>query len=171
MHIVEIIREEIQNQDAQQYIDIIDLNPDDPKYSKYIDVLRNKYGVEYQRPEIRYSEDMEFINGVADINKDIRTTGGLELNISTEKISGLPRSLQVVAKLNGNTVGRAGFGVDINNNELRIGGAQVMPEYQRQGVYSAIVDVIEEIAEKRGLKILETGRSNDAQQFWKNRHP
>jgi hypothetical protein len=41
---------------------------------------------------------------------------------------------------------------------------------RRKGVYSSIINEIEKISKENNLKMQETGRSQDAQNFWKSRN-
>ena len=159
-----------QNQvQVQQYIDIIDLDPDNPKYNKYIDVLKQKFDVDYVTPEVRNKAEIDVIDNIDGMNIDTVTKKGLPINIKSNKTEGLLTSLTLITTNNNNDViAHLGFSIDLKIKQLRIGGAKVRDEYQRQGVYTEMIKIVVDVAKQNGLSISEGGRSSDAQEFWKN---
>lgn len=159
--------------EAQQYIDILDTlysnNSEKERIKKYADILLNQYGIKYQPESVRYADENQILDKyIGETN--VITNKGLELNIQIYD-NGLQRSLGIYAYHKGINVGSAGFGIDLKKGSLRIGGATVSKEYQRKGVYRAIIDLLVEIAKENNLKFISGGRSDMAQAFWKNYDP
>jgi len=173
MDIIKIINEEIlaQNDDIiQQYIDVIDLDPNNPKYDKYKTILKNDYNVDYINPEIRNRDEIKTINSLSNIKYKTKTNKGLDIEIISNKTPNLLTSLTLIAKHNNTVVGNLGFNINLSDKTIRIGGAKVDDAFTRQGIYSELITFVENVAKQYGLKLIETGRSDDAQKFWNNRN-
>jgi hypothetical protein len=159
-------------EDIQKLIDIIDLDPDDPRRKKYIDTLKNDYGYEYLRPEIRYKQDINIVNQIINKRYNIKTTKGFEFTFITKKpeSNDLKRTVQIeMFDKNYNNIGHVGFNIDSIKKTIVIGGAKVFDDYKRKGIYSAVVDFIQQVADKYNLVITEGSRSKDAREFWQDR--
>jgi len=158
-----------EQEEIQTLIDVIDLDPKNPKNDKYKTILKDKYDYDYNDPSVRYKEEIYVINKGVE-SKTVKTNKGIELTIDKTKTGGLDNSMTITAyDSNGNIVGSAGFNVDMSNNTLRVGGAAVDENKRRQGIYSSIYDEIEAFANKNNLKILEVGRSESAKKFHESR--
>ena len=166
-------KQEIENKEPgiSDYIDIIDLDPSNPSYEKYKEILKLKYNVDYQPPSERYQRENDIISNYKGKGYITTTDKGLEISISAFKTPNIERRLTVQAATEDMTsVGRVGFGIDLTAKTIRIGGAQVNSEYRRQGVYSKLVDFVEKVANENGLQIIDSGKSDDAKAFWDNRN-
>jgi hypothetical protein len=159
-------------EDIQQYVDAIDLDPDDPRRKQYIDKLKNDYDYEYIRPEIRYKEDIKIVNQIINKRYNTKTTKGFEFTFITKKPDNndLKRTVHIeMFDKEYNKIGHVGFNIDSFKKTIVIGGAKVFDDYKRKGIYSAVVDFIEQVADKYNLVITEGSRSKDAREFWQDR--
>ena len=151
---------------AQQYIDIIDMDSKNPKYDKYKKILKDNFGIEYVSPEERYSSEIEFIESIDNVDFETTTSKGLPLRIVSNKVPNLLKTLHLKAYNEGMLIASLGFNVDLENNTLRIGGAEVKEEYRRQGVYTEMIKIVLDICKDNNLELIESGRSEDAKNFW-----
>lgn len=159
-----------ENISSEDLIDIIDMNPKNPRNDRYIKMLKDLHNIDYVEPKIRFQKEIKVINKYDNTAFDTKTNKGIEVNVVVEKQPTLDKTLQItVYDEFGNTAGRAGFEIDMNNKSIRIGGAMVEPSMRRKGIYSVIVDFIQKVAKENKLKILDIGRSDDAKAFWKSR--
>lgn len=160
---------------AQEYIDMLDAlnyhpnNPKKERLKKYADILLNKYGIKYEPESVRYAKENEVLDKYVG-ERYITTDKGLELVLDIYKRN-IERTLGIDAYNNGNYVGGLGFSIDLRKGQLRVGGASVKEEYQRKGVYRAMIDFLVKIANDNNLKFYRYGRSDMAQAFWKNYDP
>jgi len=158
--------------DIQDLIDIIDLDPDDPRRKQYIDKLKDDYDYEYIRPEVRYKEDIFIVNRIINKSYNVKTKKGFEFTFITKKPDNndLKRTVQIeMFDKDNNKIGHVGFNIDSFKKTIVIGGAKVFDDYKRLGIYSAVVDFIQQIADKYDLVITEGSRSSDAKKFWHDR--
>jgi len=159
-------------EDIQKLIDIIDLDPDDPRRKKYINTLKDKYDYDYLRPEVRYKQDINIVNQIINKRYNVKTTKGFEFTFITKKpeSNDLKRTVQIeMFDKNYNNIGHVGFNIDSFKKTIVIGGAKVFDDYKRKGIYSAVVDFIQQVADKYNLVITEGSRSKDAREFWQDR--
>jgi hypothetical protein len=174
MNLNQIINREIwslneNEEEITQLIDIIDLDPDDIKYDKYKDILKTKYNIDYIRPEIRNKELIDFVSKIK-----YRKSGVTDKNLPIE-IEVHPNEfnhIEIKTRHNGKLISRVMSTVNLKDKTIDINNALVYPMYRRKGVYSFIVNEVKNIANKYGLEFIErkdTGRSEDAINFWKNR--
>jgi len=171
-----IIRESVASflqeneEEIQTYIDVIDLDPDNPKYNKYKELLKTKYGHSYISPKERYTKEEEIIQKYDGVKYSTTTPKGFEMIVSAEKNPNVDRSVVVMAyDKESQKIGVVGFSIDAITKNIRIGGAYVEPDYRRKGVYGRLVDFVEKVAKENNLTIADGGRSDDAKAFWKNR--
>jgi hypothetical protein len=158
------------NEEAQQLIDIIDINPSNEKYAKCKSVLKEKYNIDYVEPSIRYKKENDLLEKYFGIKK-VKTNKGLDVSIHLFKTPNLDKSITLeVFDDSLNNIARAGVGIDLQSKTIRVGGVMVNDNMRRKGVYSSIINEIEKISKENNLKMQETGRSQDAQNFWKSRN-
>jgi 3'-phosphoadenosine 5'-phosphosulfate sulfotransferase (PAPS reductase)/FAD synthetase len=182
MNLHKLIKEEYNNiikeddsekeSDIQSLVDIIDTDPYNPKMDRYKDNLKNKYNYKYIFPEIRYKEDINIINEIINKKYKVKTNKGFEFTFITKK----PNSKDLLRTVwiemfdqDYNKLGQVGFNVNTFEKSIIIGGAKVFDQYKRKGIYSAVVDYIEDVAKKYNLNIVEGSRSSDAKAFWNDR--
>jgi predicted GNAT family acetyltransferase len=159
-----------ENVSSEELIDVIDLDPSNKRYDRYKKMLKDLYGIDYVEPKIRYKKETKLIKKYDNTKFSAKTKKGININVIVEKVPNLDRSLRItIYDESGDSIGGAGFGIDITNKKIRIGGAFVKPNMRRKGVYSIIADYIQKIAKENKLKIVDSGRSDDARAFWKNR--
>jgi len=157
-------------EDIQSFYDMIDLNPDSLRAKEYINTLKVKYNHEYVPYNIRFGKDMEIVNKLINKKHKVTTNKGFDFYFTTKHKNNLPRTVAIdIFNMNGDQIGGVGFNIDTNKKEIKIGGALVYEKYRRKGIYSSIVDYIEDIGDKFGLEIVEAGRSTDAKEFWRDR--
>jgi hypothetical protein len=159
-------------EDIQELIDIIDLDPDNPRMKKHIDKLKNEYNYEYVKPEIRYKQDINIVNQIINKRYNVKTTKGFEFTFITKKPDNndLKRTVQIeMFDKNYNNIGHVGFNIDSFKKTIFIGAAKVFDDYKRKGIYSAVVDFIQQVADKYNLFITEKSRTDDAREFWQDR--
>lgn len=156
-------------EEIQQYIDVIDLDPDNSKYKKYIDILKKKFNIIYEPPTVRFEKEIALVDKLSNINSTVETNKGLTVNILSKKTPNLLSSITLEAIYENKTIGKVGFNINMEDNTLRIGGAEIDKEYRRKGIYTEMVNIILEICEIYNLELIETGRSEDAAMFWKNK--
>jgi hypothetical protein len=158
------------NEEAQQLIDIIDINPSNEKYAKYKSALKEKYNIDYVEPSIRYKKENDLLEKYFGVKK-VKTNKGLDISIHLFKTPNLDKSITLeVFDDSLNNIARAGVGIDLQSKTIRVGGVIVNDNMRRKGVYSSIINEIEKISKENNLKMQETGRSQDAQNFWKSRN-
>lgn len=148
------------------------MNLDKQNVERYIKTLKDKYNYEYVRPEIRFQDDIKIINEIINKKYKAKTTKGFEFTFETRKPDNkdLTRSVWIdIFTLQNDLIGKVGFSINKMNKSIIIGGAQVNEIYRRRGIYTVIVDFIEDIANKYNLNIKEGSRSSDARAFWNNR--
>lgn len=154
----------------QQFVDIIDIDPDDPRRKQYIDKLKNDYNYEYIKPELRYKEDFKIINNLINKKYNKITNKGVEFYFITGKVNNLLRIIKIdIYNKNDDFIGKVGFNINTFKKSIVIGGAEINEEYRRKGIYTSIVDYIEDVANKYNLEIKEGSRSQDARKFWQDR--
>ena len=158
------------NEEAQQLIDIIDINPSNERYAKYKSVLKEKYNIDYVEPSVRYKKENDLLEKYFGIKK-VKTNKGLDISIHLFKTPNLDKSITLdVFDDSLNNIASAGVGIDLQSKTIRVGGVMVKDNMQRKGVYSSMMNEIEKISKENNLKMQETGRSQDAQNFWKSRN-
>jgi hypothetical protein len=158
------------NEFILQLIDIIDIDPSNEKYSKYKLILKEKYNIDYVEPSIRYKKENDLLEKYFGIKK-VKTNKGLGISIHLFKTPNLDKSITVDVFDNSlNKIASAGVGIDLQSKTIRVGGVMVNDNMRRKGVYSSIINEIEKISKENNLKMQETGRSQDAQNFWKSRN-
>jgi hypothetical protein len=158
------------NEYAQQLIDIVDINPSNEKYAKYKSVLKEKYNIDYVEPSIRYKKENDLLNKYFGVKK-VKTNKGLDISIHLFKTPNLDKSITLdVFDDSLNKIASAGVGIDLHSKTIRVGGVMVNDNMRRKGVYSSMINEIEKISKENNLKMQETGRSQDAQNFWKSRN-
>jgi len=157
------------SEEAQQLIDIIDIDPSNERYSKYIPILKEKYQIDYVEPSVRYKKDNDLVEKYIGIKK-LTTNKGVDITMDIVKTPNIDGSLTMtVFDDSGNQIASAGYGIDLTSKTIRVGGVQVVEYMRRKGVYSAMMDEIENISKENNLKMQEKGRSQDAQDFWESR--
>jgi hypothetical protein len=158
-------------EDIQALIDIIDINPNSPRMDMYKNNLEKKYNYEYINPEIRYKEDIKIVNNLINKKYTTSTNKGLNFYFITIPAENLIRTVQIeIYNMNNDFIGKVGFNINTTEKSIIIGGAEVKEKYRRKGIYSKIVDYIENVANKYNLNIVEGSRSSDARAFWNNRN-
>lgn len=137
----------------------------------YKDNLKNKYNYEYVKPEIRYKKDIEIVSNLINKKYNTSTNKGLKFYFITKPVDDLLRTVQVeIYNMDNDFIGKVGFKINNQEKSIIIGGAEVKEEYRRKGIYTRIVDYIENIGNKYNLKIKEGSRSSDARAFWNDRN-
>lgn len=98
--------------------------------------------------------------------------GKVDLIIEPNTQSENKNSIKVSAyDSDGNTLGFSSAVIDAKNKKLTIKVSQIKDKYQRNGIYSKIIDEYESIAKEKGLKLVSdsNSRSQAAKEFWNNR--
>jgi hypothetical protein len=153
---------------SQQLIDIIDTDPSLEKFDKYKKELKEKYNIDYVEPNIRYENENNIIESFTGLTNKT-TNKGIPITLDVEKTKGINRSATVfIYDKNGESIGKVGLNID--NGNLRIGGAEIKESERRKGVYSEVYSHIEDFAKKNDLKIIDSGKSESAKEFHKNRN-
>lgn len=156
----------------QKFVHIVDIDPDDPRRQEYIKTLKDKYDYDYIRPEIRDKKEINIINQITNKKYDVKTTKGFEFTFIVKKPDNKDLDKTVHIRMynqNFDNIGEVGFNINSTDNSIIIDGAKVFDKYKRKGIYSAVVDYIQQIADKFNLEIKEGSRSKDAREFWQDR--
>lgn len=156
--------------DIQHYIDLLDnLDKNNPRREYYINKLKDIYNYEYKDPYINYNSE-DIIKQITNRRYNTKTNKGFEFTFITKKNKTHNNIVQIEMFDNHyNNIGHVGFTIDTEDKSIVIGGAKVFDKYKRKGIYSAVVDFIQQVADKFNLKIKEGSRSKDAREFWQDR--
>lgn len=166
---IEITDDQVKS-DIQHYTDLLDnLDKNNPRREYYINKLKDIYNYEYKDPYSSYNIE-DIIKQIINKKYNIKTNKGFEFTFITKKNKILNNVVQIEMFDNHyNNIGHVGFTIDIKDKSIVIGGAKVFDDYKRKGIYSAVVDFIQQVADKFNLKIIEGSRSSDAREFWQDR--
>lgn len=98
--------------------------------------------------------------------------GKVDLVVEPNNESENKNSIKVTAYDDaGGTIGFSSAIIDPNKKTLTIKVSQIKDKYQRNGIYSKIVDEYDIIAKERGLRVVREmeGETQNAKDFWANR--
>lgn len=157
--------------DIQALVDIIDIDPNSAKMERYKKTLKDKYNYEYIPKEIREKKNIKIVKNLINKKHNKKTNKGFEFYFITKKHKIIPTIIVIsIYNKDNNKIGRAGFNINTQEKSILIGGVYIEEEYRRKGIYSSIVDYIENVANIYNLKIVEGSRSSDAKAFWNDRN-
>jgi hypothetical protein len=166
---IEISDDQIKS-DIQHYTDLLDnLDKNNPRREYYINKLKDIYNYEYKDPHTNYDIE-DIVKQITNRKYVTKTNKGFEFTFITRKNKTLNNIVQIeIFDNHYNNIGHVGFTIDTEDKSIVIGGAKVFDNYKRKGIYSAVVDFIQQVADKFNIKIKEGSRSSDAREFWQDR--
>jgi len=169
----EVVTEEVEQTDTEEKVVSDESEISEEEYNDFIDKGNvTKERLTSIKEEAKQTTDVSKVE-LPNYGKTVDTKiGKVDLVIEPNPESDNKNSIKVSAyNSDGETLGFSSAVIDAENKTLTVKVSQIKDKYQRNGIYSKIIDEYENIAKEKGLKFEREveGETKASKDFWNNR--